>query len=190
MRIEIRSTALDGSPLDAMVEVFSGEGPLEVLEAIRAAARFSTDATTDDTIERIQQAAWLFAGAPLCVKGSTSEERASSLLFALIDHKLARWVGNEDHDGKPAEKPGADSPAEPPTQKGTPMTEKVKAPRAVIDGIETVRQTGRTNMMDRRMVQVIANELELWEVVIWLEDHPKDYGRGLFNGFEADEEAR
>jgi hypothetical protein len=184
MRIEIRSTALDGSPLDAIAEVFSGEGPLDVIEAIRAAARFSPDATTDETIERIQQAAWLFAGAQLCVKGSTAEERASSLLSALIDHKLARWVGDEE------EKPGANSPAEPPTQKGTPMSEKVKAPRAVIDGIETVRQTGRTNMMDRQMVQVIANELELWQVVVWLEDHPKDYGRGLFQGFVADEEAR
>jgi hypothetical protein len=184
MRIEIRSTALDGSPLDEMVEVFSGETPEEVLAAIRGAARFSTDATADDTIERIRQAARLFAGAQLCVKGCTPEERASSLLFALIDHKLARWVGDEE------EKPGADSPAEPPTQKGTPMTEKVKAPRAVIDGIETLRQTGRTNMMDRRIVQVIANDLELWEVVIWLEDNPKDYGRGLFHGFEADEEAR
>ena len=190
MRIEIRSTALDGSPLDAMAEVFSGERPLEVLEAIRAAARFSTDATADDTIERIRQAAWLFAGAQLCVKGSTPEERASSLLFALIDHKLARLVSDEEPGGKPAEKPGADACAEPPTQKGTPMTEKVKAPRAVIDGIETVRQTGRTNMLDRHAVQYIANELELWEVVIWLEDHPKDYGRGLFHGFEADEEAR
>jgi hypothetical protein len=185
MRIEIRSTTLDGSPLDAMVEVFSGEGPLEVLEDIRAAARFSTDATADQTIERIRQAAWLFAGAQLCVKGSP-EERASSLLFALVDHKLARWVGDEE----PGEKPGHVPSAEPPTQKGTPMTEKVKAPRAVIDGIETVRQTGRTNMMDRRMVQVIANELELWELVIWLEDHPKDYGRGLFQGFQVDEEAR
>ena len=186
MRIEIRSTALDGFPLDAMVEVFTGEGPLEVLAAIRTAARFSADATTDGTIERIQQAAWLFAGAQLCVKGSTPEERASSLLFTLIDHKLARWVGDEE----PGEKPGHVPSVAPPTQKGTPMTEKVKAPRAVIDGIETVRQTGRTNMLDRRMVQVIANELEIWEVVIWLEDHPKEYGRGLFHGFEADEEAR
>jgi hypothetical protein len=184
MRIKIRSTAIDGSPLDAMVEVFSGETPEEVLAAIRGAARFSTDATTDETIERIRQAAWLFAGAQLCVKGSTAEERASSLLFALIDHKLARWVSDEE------EKPGAKSCAEPHTQKRTTMTEKVKAPRAVIDGIETVRQTGRTNMMDRRMVQVIANELELWEVVIWLEENPKDYGRGLFHGFVADEEAR
>ncbi|MCA1948442.1 MAG: DUF5049 domain-containing protein [Armatimonadetes bacterium] len=186
MRIEIRSTALDGSPLDAMVEVFSGEGPLEVLEAIRDAARFSADTTTDDTIERIQQAAWLFAGAQLCVKGSTPEERASSLLFALIDHKLARRLGDEEPGGKPGHVPSAELP----TQKGTPMSEKVKAPRAVIDGIETVRQTGRTNMMDRQMVQVIANELELWQVVVWLEDHPKDYGRGLFQGFVADEEAR
>lgn len=66
------------------------------------------------------------------------------------------------------------------------MNEKVKAPRAVIDGLETIRQTGRTNMMDRRVVQMIANELELWEVVVWLEDNPKDYGRGLFHGFEPE----
>lgn len=70
------------------------------------------------------------------------------------------------------------------------MNAKVKAPRAVIDGIESVRLTGRTNMLDRQTVQVIANELELWETVLWLEDHPKEYANGLFHGFEAEEEAR
>jgi hypothetical protein len=114
MRIEIRSTALDGSPLDEMVEVFSGETPEDVLAAIRGAARFSNDATADETIERIQQAAWLFAGAQLCVKGSTPEERASWLLFALIDHKLARWVGDEE------EKPGANPAPNPIPRKEPP----------------------------------------------------------------------
>lgn len=66
----------------------------------------------------------------------------------------------------------------------------VKAPQDVIAGIEAVRQTGRTNMMDRLAVQYIANELELYSLVVWLEDNPGGYGRGLFEGFEPEGEVR
>jgi len=43
---------------------------------------------------------------------------------------------------------------------------RVKVPKKVIEGIETVRNTGRTNMLDFNAVQVIANELELYETVV------------------------
>jgi hypothetical protein len=38
----------------------------------------------------------------------------------------------------------------------------IRAPKDVIAGIEAVRQTRRTNMMDRRAVQVIADQLREW----------------------------
>jgi len=43
---------------------------------------------------------------------------------------------------------------------------RVKVPKKVIEGTETVRNTGRTNMLDFNAVQVIANELELYETVV------------------------
>jgi post-segregation antitoxin (ccd killing protein) len=61
---------------------------------------------------------------------------------------------------------------------------KVRVPREVLEGIEAVRETGRTNMMDRMAVQFIANELEFFQTVVWLEDNRRAYAQGLFNGFE------
>jgi hypothetical protein len=60
----------------------------------------------------------------------------------------------------------------------------IRIPREVLDGIEAVRESGRTNMLDRLAVQYIANELEYFATLIWLEDHRDDYARGLFHGFE------
>lgn len=60
----------------------------------------------------------------------------------------------------------------------------ILVPREVFEGIEAVRESGRTNMLDRMAVQYIANELEYYATVLWLEDHRDDYARGLFQGFE------
>ena len=64
----------------------------------------------------------------------------------------------------------------------------IKIPRAAYEGILAVRETGRTNMFDRPMVQVIANELEFYATVLWLEDNPKEYGLGIIRGFEPMDE--
>ena len=66
---------------------------------------------------------------------------------------------------------------------------KVRVPREVLEGIEAVRETGRTNMMDCMAVQFMANELEFFQTVVWLEDNRKAYAQGLFNGFEPVDEA-
>jgi hypothetical protein len=57
---------------------------------------------------------------------------------------------------------------------------------AVADGIKEVRNTGKTNMMEWRRVQRIADELELYELVVWLQDHQEEYLTGLVNGFEVE----
>lgn len=41
--------------------------------------------------------------------------------------------------------------------------------------ILAVRNTGLTNMFDTRAVQVIANEMGFYELVIFLEEHKKEY---------------
>jgi len=72
---------------------------------------------------------------------------------------------------------------------GTPSPHpKERVPREVLEGIEAVRESGRTNMLDRRMVQVVADELEFFATVLWLEDNGPAYARGLFHGFEPVDE--
>jgi hypothetical protein len=55
----------------------------------------------------------------------------------------------------------------------------------VREGILAVRSTGRTNMFDAEKVKEIAYELGYAETKDWIEDHPSDYSRGIFEGFEV-----
>ena len=56
------------------------------------------------------------------------------------------------------------------------MSEQIRAQ------ILAVRKTGRTNMFDIPMVQYIANEMRLYELVIFLEEHRSEYVHFILTG--------
>lgn len=56
------------------------------------------------------------------------------------------------------------------------MTETVKRQ------IEAIRKSGETNMLDANMVQWIANRNNYYELVIYLEEHKKEYIKYLISG--------
>ncbi len=56
------------------------------------------------------------------------------------------------------------------------MSDKIR------EQILAVRATGRTNMFDVPMVQYIANEMRLYELVIFLEEHRSEYVRFILTG--------
>lgn len=56
------------------------------------------------------------------------------------------------------------------------MTDKVK------EQILIVRDTGLTNMFDVSAVQRIANDMNLYELVVYLEDNQKEYIRLILTG--------
>lgn len=56
------------------------------------------------------------------------------------------------------------------------MTEKIK------EQILAIRDSGETNMLDIRAVQYIANREKFHELVIYLEEHKKEYIRFIFTG--------
>ena len=62
------------------------------------------------------------------------------------------------------------------------MDKKVK------EQILKVRDTGLTNMFDTRAVQRIANEMNFYELVIYLEEHRKEYAQFILTGDLPDEE--
>jgi hypothetical protein len=68
------------------------------------------------------------------------------------------------------------------------MSNKVRIPAAVWEGLDAVRQSGLTNMLDRPRVIEIA---ELWgydETAEWLRANSKAYSEGIFAGFAPVEE--
>ena len=59
------------------------------------------------------------------------------------------------------------------------MTEKIK------EQILAIRESGETNMFDTRAVQYIANREGYYELVIYLEEHPKEYWHFIMTGEES-----
>ena len=65
---------------------------------------------------------------------------------------------------------------------------KIAVPRGVLDGLETVRASGRINMFDARGVTVLARAMGHPDAAEWVENHRAEYVTGVFRGFEAEEE--
>jgi hypothetical protein len=60
---------------------------------------------------------------------------------------------------------------------------------AVLEGLEVVRRYSELNMSDCRMVQDKAMRLGLLATVVWIEQNKEAYARGIFDGFEAEDDA-
>jgi len=67
---------------------------------------------------------------------------------------------------------------------------KVQVPKAVLDGLEAVRRSGLTNMLDRPVVAELAEEFGFEEAAHWIRTHSPEFARGLFHGFAAREEKK
>lgn len=59
------------------------------------------------------------------------------------------------------------------------MTETIK------EQILAIRDSGETNMFDTRMVQYIANREGYYELVVFLEEHRKEYVHFIMTGEEG-----
>ena len=130
---------------------------------MRGATLFSDQNTLEDYVDMVLRNARMLAGIDLVVKGDTPEEKACALLASLIDHGLAEHVEDE-----------------PPA----PVT----VPAAVWHGLEAVKDSGTTNMLDRPAVIKIAEFLGFHETARWIEGHHGQYAEGLFRGFVVDSE--
>mgnify|MGYP006295764127 FL=1 len=158
MRVLIKNTDLAGKPLEGEGEVFNGKTFLEIVRAMKGAALFSDQGGFEDYIDMLLRNAKMLAGIDLIVKGDSPEEKADSLLAALIEHGLAEVL--ED-----------DAPV------------RIPVPAVVWQGIDAVRLSGLTNMLDRPEVVRIARELDFTAAAGWIEAHPKKYAEGVFRGF-------
>lgn len=66
---------------------------------------------------------------------------------------------------------------------GFPLNEdEARAYAELAACILAVRATGRTNMFDTNMVQVIADEMKFYELVVFIEEHKGDYAKFILTG--------
>jgi len=64
--------------------------------------------------------------------------------------------------------------------------DRIRVSKGVLDGLEAVRESGMTNMLDRPVVIELAKQMGFEETARWIETHPRDYAEGVFRGFEAE----
>ena len=67
------------------------------------------------------------------------------------------------------------------------MKDPIRVPAAVLEGLEAVRQSGYTNMLDRPRVIELAEMMGYDEAAQWVRDYRGHYAAGIFAGFRADE---
>jgi hypothetical protein len=62
---------------------------------------------------------------------------------------------------------------------------KVSVTHEVFAGIEAVRRSGLTNMLDRPRVAEIAEEMGFQESACWIRANRDLYAQAIFHGFEV-----
>ena len=63
----------------------------------------------------------------------------------------------------------------------------IKVSKEIESQIMKIRDSGKTNMFATNEVQVIANEMGFYQLVIWIEDNRTEYAKGILHGFEIEE---
>ena len=63
----------------------------------------------------------------------------------------------------------------------------MRIPRDVLEQLEAVRRGARTDMLDIPTLRYAASEEGKAVLVVWIDGHESEYGRGLLDGFEAED---
>lgn len=61
----------------------------------------------------------------------------------------------------------------------------IQVPKDVLEGLEAVRLSGATNMLNVPEVIRYADRLGYPQTANWIREHKKPYAEGVFQGFEA-----
>jgi hypothetical protein len=65
--------------------------------------------------------------------------------------------------------------------------EPVRIPKEVLEELESVRRYARAEVLDIPTVRQVAMETEKPALVVWIDKHEQEYGRGLLDGFRAED---
>lgn len=63
----------------------------------------------------------------------------------------------------------------------------IHVPKPVFEGLDAIRQSGTTNMLDYHAVLRLAAMLNHQDTVQWLMQHKEEYWQGVLYGIEPDD---
>ena len=55
----------------------------------------------------------------------------------------------------------------------------------MLEGLEAVRESGQTDMLDYEAVRTITASMGYPETMLWIDEHRREYTEGIFRGFVA-----
>ena len=64
---------------------------------------------------------------------------------------------------------------------------QVPIPKEVLEELESVRRYTRAEVLDIPTLRYVAMETEKTALVLWVDRHQGEYGRGLLDGFRAED---
>lgn len=172
MRVLIKSFSARGASIaDEDGRIITGSNCREIVEAMRALAPFTGCPDMESYMRWTLRAVKGAGRAAAELEGDTPETRAESFLALLGEMGLVEFLPDQ-----PASRPESGD-------KGP-----VPIPAEVFQGIDAVRQEGRTNMLDYPAVIRLAREAGHHAAADWITEHVPLYSAGLFRGFviEAD----
>jgi type IV secretory pathway ATPase VirB11/archaellum biosynthesis ATPase len=65
--------------------------------------------------------------------------------------------------------------------------EPVRIPKEVLEELESVRRYTRAEVLDIPTIRHVAMETHKPALVVWIDEHPQEYGQGLLDGFQAED---
>jgi hypothetical protein len=65
--------------------------------------------------------------------------------------------------------------------------EPVRIPKNVLEELESVRRYTSIEVVDIPTLRHVAMEAEKPALVVWIDNHEQEYGRGLLDGFLAED---
>jgi hypothetical protein len=63
----------------------------------------------------------------------------------------------------------------------------VRIPKDVLEDLEAVRRYVHAEVLDIPTLRYVAMETNKPALVLWIDRHPHEYGRGLLDGFRAED---
>ena len=63
----------------------------------------------------------------------------------------------------------------------------VRIPKDVLEELESVRRYVRVEVLDVPTLRYVAMETHKSSLTLWIDEHEQEYGRGLLDGFVAEE---
>jgi len=65
--------------------------------------------------------------------------------------------------------------------------EPVRVPKDVLEELESVRRYTRAEVLDIPTLRYVASERGNSALVVWIDKHAQEYGRGVLDGFQAED---